>query len=318
MAINLSIRVLRAFVVLADCRHFTRAAARCHLSQSAFSQLIRRLEEEAGTALFNRNTRNVALTAEGELLADSARRLLADIESSFAELKDRTACRKGRVAVAALPSLAADTMPRVFAACRRRFPGVALELFDGLSDRCLELVRQGRVDFALTAPGSRLAEFDSRLLLSDSFHLVCHRDHPLASKRRVGMQDLAGCELIHFARTSSVRQHLEPALADVPVLHSGFEVEHLATVAGLVANGLGVSVVPALTLFQFRRPELVAIPVDVPALVRPILFVQRKGIALSPPAAAMVKMIEAMLPVRRAARQRARSEAGRAATPRGR
>lgn len=316
MSINLSTRILHAFVTLAECRHFTRAAERCHLSQSAFSELIRRLEKEAGTPLFNRNTRNVTLTLEGELFAERARRLLADIESSFTDLKDRAACRKGRVAVAALPSLAADMLPKLLAAYRKRFPGVALELFDALSDRCLEYVRQGRVDFALTAPGSRLAEFDSRLLFADPFYLVCARDHPLGSKRRVQLRDLAGHDLIDLARTSSVRQHLEPVLSGMAISHSGIEVEFLATVAGLVASGLGISLVPELTLFQFRRRELVAIPVDAPDMVRPILVVQRKGLTLSPPAARLLEMIEESLPVS-ASRGKRRNALSVALKPRG-
>jgi DNA-binding transcriptional LysR family regulator len=290
--INISAHVLRAFLALADCRHFTRAAERCNLSQSAFSHLIQRLEHEVGAPLFNRTTRSVTLTAEGELFAERARRLLADIEASFVDLKDRAAGRKGRVSVAALPSLAANVLPGIFAAYRNRFPGVALELFDCLSDRCLECLRDGRVDFALTAPGTRLAEFDSRLILSEGFYLVCRRDHPLATRKKLQLEDLSGFELIHLARLSSVRQHVDPALGKIGVRYSGFEVEQLATVAGLVAAGLGISLVPELTLFQFRRPELAAIPVEGRNLARPIFVVKRKHIALSRPADTLLKMIE--------------------------
>jgi LysR family transcriptional regulator, carnitine catabolism transcriptional activator len=297
--INVSAHVLRAFLALADTQHFTRAAERCSLSQSAFSQLIRRLEEEAGTALFNRTTRTVTLTAEGRVFVESARRLLADIEAAFEDLKDRTRGRKGRVAVAALPSLAATLLPAIFAAYRRRFPGVKIELFDCLSDRCLECLSDGRVDFALTAPGPRLAEFENRLVLSEGFYLVCHREHPLARKTSVQLQDLKGYEMVHFARMSSVRQHVEPAIGTVGSGYSGLEVEQLATVAGLVAAGLGISLVPELTLFQFKRPELAAIPVESKSLTRPIFVVQRRNVALSPPADLMLKIVEEKLSLKR-------------------
>ncbi len=299
MSINISAHVLRAFLALAEQRHFTRAAERCNLSQSAFSQLIRRLEEEAGAPLFNRTTRNVTLTGEGELFAERARRLLADIEASFADLKDRATGRKGRVAVAALPSLAANMLPGIFATYRKRFPGVTLELFDALSDRCLEFLRDGRVDFALTAPGPRLAEFASRLILSEGFYLVCRRDHPLAGRKKVSLGDLVDLEWIHLARNSSVRQHVEPVLGKMSARYSGFEVEQLATVAGLIAAGLGISVLPELTLYQFNRPELVAIPVEGKSLMRPIFVVQRKDATLSPPAEVMLRMIEERFSVKR-------------------
>jgi DNA-binding transcriptional LysR family regulator len=295
MPLNFSTRHLEAFLALAETRHFTRAAERCHLSQSAFSQLIRRLEDAAGARLFDRDTRNVSLTPEGERFAESARRLAAEVEAAFADLRDHVARRKGRVALAALPSLAAGWLPPVIAEHRRRHPGIAVELFDALADRCLELVREGRADFALTAPGPDLSEFDTRQLYSDRFYLVCRRDHPLARRRTVRATDLADCELIHLARSTSVRQHLEPVLHPLKLKATGLEVEQLATVAGLVASGLGVSVVPELTLFQFRRPELVAIPVSEPALERPILIVRCKGRSLSAAAQGMLELVEARL-----------------------
>jgi LysR family carnitine catabolism transcriptional activator len=287
---NLSTRDLRGFLALAETKHFRRAAERCRLSQAAFSQLIRRLEAAAGMRLFERSTRQVSLTAEGEVLVAAAARILADVDAALADLQDHAARRKGRVGVAALPSLAAGSLPEIFALYRARHPGVQLELFDALSDRCVALVREGRADFALTAAGPSLAEFDTRPLTTDDFYLVCRKDHPLADRRRIRLRDLAGSPLIHLARSTSVRQYLEPALRDVPYAASGLEVEQLPTAAALIASGLGVSVVPALTLSYFRG--LAAIRVDEPSLARRILIVQRKGRGLSASAQAMLDLVE--------------------------
>lgn len=291
MTLNVSPRLIQAFLALTECRHFTRAAERCHVSQSAFSGMIRRLEEALGARLFERNTRNVTLTREGELFAEAARRLLADFESAFADLKDHVARRKGRVGLAALPSLAAGWLPPVLAAYRQAYPGITLELFDALSDRCLDLLREGRADLALTAPGEQLAEFDVQPLCSDRFFLVCHREHPLANRTAVSLAELARCEFIHLTRSTSVRQHLDESLRAAGVPAGGLEVEHLATVAGLVAAGLGVSLVPELTLFQFRQPELRAIALAETDLFRPILIVRRRGRSLSIAAQAMLELL---------------------------
>lgn len=293
MAINLSLRALHAFVVLADSRHFTRAAERCHLSQPAFSQLIHRLEDTVGARLLERSTRHVALTPEGELFADAARRIIADAEAAVTSLRDHAAGRKGRVAIAALPSIAADWLPELIAEYRARSPGVTVELFDTLSDRCLALVREGRADFALAAPGVKLLEFDARPIYTDRYYLVCRRDHPLAHRRSVRLHELAGCALINLSRSSSVRQHLEPLLRDVPHSSTGLEVEQLPTLAALVASGLGVSLVPELTLFHFRRPELATVLVEAAGLERPIFVVQNKGRSLSVAAAGMLEIIQA-------------------------
>ena len=291
MTPNLSTKQLQAFLALNETRHFTRAAARCHLSQSAFSAVIQKLEAAVGASLVARDTRNVSLTAEGEMFVAVARALLADLDAAFTDMGDFIARRKGRVAIAALPSLAANGLPAVIAEYRRTYPGVAVQLFDALSDQCLALLRQGKVDLALTAPGASLAEFATRTLCSDPFYLVCRRDHALAKKRKIRVQDLAGHELIHLAPSTSVRQHVARLLDGVAVRHAGLEVEHLATLAGLVKHGLGISLVPELTLFQFRSMDLVAIPLDSQAVVRPILIVQHKERALSHAAQAMLELI---------------------------
>lgn len=295
MTPNLSTRQLQAFLALNETRHFTRAAARCHLSQSAFSAVIQKLEAAVGASLVTRDTRNVSLTAEGEMFVAVARALLADLDAAFTDMGDFIARRKGRVALAALPSLAANGLPAVIAEYQRTWPGVTVQLFDALSDQCLSLLRQGKVDLALTAPGASLAEFATRTLCSDPFYLVCRGDHVLARKRRIRVQDLAGHQLIHLAPSTSVRQHVDRLLAGVAVRHGGLEVEHLATLAGLIGQGLGISLVPELTLFQFRSMDLVAIPLDSQAEVRPILVVQHKERALSHAAQGMLALIELRL-----------------------
>lgn len=292
MQTNISTRLLQAFLALADCRHFGHAAQRCHVSQSAFSAMIQKIEAAAGARLFERDTRNVTLTPEGELFVQVARQLVSDIEAAFSDMSDYVARRKGRVAIAALPSLAAGWLPPVLADYRQRYPGVTVELFDAISDQCLDLLRHGKVDIALTAPGPNLLEFDTRPLCSDPFYLVCRKDHKLAGKRRIKVPQLAGCEMIHLARSTSVRQHLDAVLRPGGVIHTGLEVEHLATVAALIESGLGVSVVPELTLFQFRLPNLVAIPLDAPELKRPLLIVTPKERSLSVAAQGLLELVE--------------------------
>jgi LysR family carnitine catabolism transcriptional activator len=308
MRADISSRVLYAFIALAELKHFTRAAERCHTSQSALSVMIKKLEADVGTRLFERDTRKVALTPEGELFAEAARSLIAEIESAFDNMSDYVARRRGRVSIAALPSLAATGLPEVIAEYARLYPAVTVTLHDALSDQCLSLLRQGKADLALTAPGPNVAEFDSHTLCSDPFYVVCRDDHPLADRKVADLAALAGEKIVHLARSSSVRQHVELLLRDVPALHSGFDVEHLATVAGLVSQGMGISLVPELTLFQFRQAGLAAIPLKSNHR-RPILLVRRKDQSLSIAAQAMLELMEKRIS-RAAPRQAAPHQAG--------
>ncbi len=277
---NISTRQLRAFMALAAERNFTRAAAACHLSQPAFSALIRQLEESLEVRLFERSTRRVELSAEGEEFERSARRVLAEFDAAVAGMRERAARERGRVSIALLPSLAADWLPQVLAGFRAEYPGIELEVADVLSEPCIELVRSGRADLALAATRADTPELRAEPFCDDDFHLVCPAGHPLATQRDLRPRDLAAWPFIHLSRTSSVRQYIDAATHPQP-LPSVLEVEQLATVAGMVRAGLGVSVVPALTLYQFRSPELVVRAIHWPGLTRRIYLVRRRDRGLS-------------------------------------
>ncbi len=290
---DLSTRQLRAFAALADERSFTRAAQRCHLSQPAFSTLIRTLEETLGARLFDRDTRGVELTPEGREFEGSARRLLDDLQVLVTDLSDRSELKKGRVSVAALPSLAAGWLPAILAEFMRAHPGVAVELHDALSDACVAHVRSHRADFALSASEAQspsAADLLGTPLCSDRFHLVCRRDHPLASVDKLSARKIAPYPFIQMTRNSSVRQALDAALHPLR-LNTVLEVEHLATVTGLVEAGVGISVVPTLTLFHFQRESLVTRPLAAKGLTRTIHLIRRREGSLSVAAQALHDLI---------------------------
>lgn len=283
---ELSTRQLRAFLTLADSASFTRAAAACHLSQPAFSALIRGLEEQVGLRLFDRSTRHVVLTPEGAALRPRAQRLLEEFESALEGLRELAARERGRVAVALLPSLAAGWLPQVLAGFRAKWPGITLSVADVLSEPCIERVQRGEADLALAAVRADTPELQAQPFCTDSFHLVLPAGHRLAHGPEPVPADLHGEAFIHLSRTSSVRQYIEAALhPQVPP--ATLEVDQLATVAGMVRAGLGLSIVPALTLYQFQDPGLVTRPLAWPGLARRIYLVRRRDRGLSVAAQAL-------------------------------
>jgi DNA-binding transcriptional LysR family regulator len=277
---NLSSRDLRAFLALAEQRNFTRAAAACHLSQPAFSALIRALEEAVGVRLFDRTTRHVALTAEGEEFERSARRVLDELERALEGLRERATRERGRASIALLPSLAAGWLPGVLAEFRSRYPGIDVQVADVLSEPCIDRVRNGQADLALAATRAQSPELRAEPFCTDDFHLVCRRDHPLAGVRNVRPRDVAAHPFVHLSRTSSVRQYVDAATHPAPFAPV-LEVDQLATVAGMVRAGLGVTIVPALALYQFDSPDLVRRAVRWPGLKRRIYLVRRRDRPLS-------------------------------------
>lgn len=295
MQMNVSLRHLRAFLALAEHRRFTRAAQACHLSQPAFSALVRQLEEAVGARLFDRNTRHVELSTEGRDLLPGAQRAVAEFDAALGGVRERALRERGRVSVALLPSLAAGWLPQVLAGFRDRHPGLELQVADLLSEPCIERVKNGQADLALAAARAETPELQAEWFCSDGFHLVCRADHLLARQRRLLPADLAAHPFVHLSRTSSVRQYVDAATHPHP-LPAVIEVEQLATVAGMVRAGLGISVVPALTLYQFAGPGLVTRPLNWPGLERSLYLVRRRDRALSFAAQAFYDWVMARRP----------------------
>jgi LysR family transcriptional regulator, carnitine catabolism transcriptional activator len=293
--LNVSTRQVKAFLALAEQKNFTRAASQCHLSQSAFSTLIRTLEEAISIRLFDRDTRKVELTPEGRLFLAGASRLLNDFRAALSDLGEHAARRRGRVALAALPSLAAGLLPDILAEFRARYPGIELDVADELSESCVERVRSGRADFALAAVRATAPELRTDRFCSDRFHLVCRADHPLAGRRKLTLAELAEEPFIHLARSSSVRQHIEAAIRPLQ-MNRVMELEQLSTVAGMVRAGLGITVVPSLTLFHFKHPDLATRPLNAPGLKRDIFVIRWRGRSLSSAAQALLEFLVARKP----------------------
>ncbi|MBL0917754.1 MAG: LysR family transcriptional regulator [Hydrogenophaga sp.] len=296
MQINLSTRELRAFVALAEQRNFTRAAAQCHLSQPAFSALIRALEEHVGGRLFDRTTRQVELTVEGSAFLEPAARLLRDADAAVGDVRDHVARRRGRVAIAALPSLAAGWLPPLLARFHRDHPGIELDVADVLSDDCVARVQAGHADFALASTRANASGLRTERFCADTFHAVFRKDHPLAaSAGKVKLSELGAWPIIQLARSSSVRQYVEAAIYPNR-LQTLLELEQLSSVAAMVREGLGISIVPTLTLFHFDHKDLRARPVVSTGLKRQVFLVRRADRALSSAAQGLYELLMAHKP----------------------
>lgn len=287
MTINVTLRQLEVFIAVARALSFSEAAKAIPLSQPALSAAIHKLEEAIGARLFDRDTRNVALTPVGSELLTVAEDLLQHFDAELASVRDYLSGRRGRVAVAASPSLASGFLPEVVASFQRAYPGVGLQLQDAFSDLAIDMVRSGKVDLALAPEKREDPALTHLTLFHDRLVLLCRTDHPLAKQRTVSWRQLVAFSHVAFRRTSSVRQLVEAAYTrENSTLRPVFEVEHLDTMVGFVANGLGVGVLPYSLMRRVKLGPVVYRRVTAPEIHREICLVTQKSRSLSPAAEA--------------------------------
>ena len=291
--LNWTPRDLEIFLLLAETGSFRRTAAQVHLSQSAVSGVIARLEDALATRLFDRTTRSVHLTAAGQVFVEQARLLNTQTQEAVQRVQQISQLQAGKVSLAALPSLAATVVPRVMAHFARQYPDIALTLHDTLSGPAFDLVRSGTVDFALTAANPDYADLDYTPLSADGFVLLMPLDHVLAAcDTDLLWRDVAGLVHISMPLPASVRQYANAAFMEHRLAFKPrYEVEHIATIHAMVKAGLGVAALPELAAAFVQQGGVAMRRLTDPDIQRPIGVVTRRNRSLSPAAQQMVAML---------------------------
>lgn len=245
----MDLRQLRCATVAAEEMHFGRAAQRLEILPAALGRAIRQLEDDLGVVLFERTTRAVNVTPEGERILREAAALLA--EADRAERRWRGLGRKGRqvLRLGAMDSAASGLVPGLLQDIARLHPEIRVQLVEDRSSRLIPKLLAGSLDLALVRPGLRPfhRRLRATLLLEETPVVMLPAGHPLADGRRVTMGELAETPMIVPERRSRPHSHdlvlrlfraagIEPRIIQ--------NAEEKQTILTMVAAGIGASIVP--------------------------------------------------------------------------
>jgi DNA-binding transcriptional LysR family regulator len=288
---NVTLRQLRVFIEVARLQSFSRAGDEIGLTQSAVSRCVRELEAEIGVKLVDRTTREVQLTDVGANLISSVVRLINDLDDALREIREIGEQRRGRVVVAASPTVACRLMPQVVAECGRQYPYVTLGLRDDVQSDVVRKIRSGEVDFGVIIGPFAAEDLENETLTTDSFCVVVRGDHAFARREQVAWNELDGEQLVMLDYASGSRPLIDNVMSEQGV-HARVvqELGHPATVFGLVEAGVGISVLPWLALPVPAGSSLLARPL-VPRAERTVELVRRRDRSLSPAAEAVWALI---------------------------
>lgn len=242
---DLHLHLLEQFVTLARTRNFTRAAAELHLSQSALSRAIQKLEEQLGQPLFERKPREVILTDLGDLLLERAKEILKLVEDTFAELSH--ASRRGRIRLGAIPTIAPYFLPSLLGTFAGKHPNISVVVQEDTTDALIKACSHGDLDLAIVALPIIAKDLQVESLFTEEMLLVLPIGHSLAAKKTVKIEAVndhpfvmlneAHClaeNIFSFCR----RQSVQPVTVE--------RTSQLTTVQELVALDHGVSIVPEM------------------------------------------------------------------------
>ncbi|MBT2499648.1 LysR family transcriptional regulator [Agromyces sp. ISL-38] len=302
LAATLDLQTVRVVRQIAEHGSLTAAAASLGYSQPAVSQQLQRFEERTGIALVERVGRGIRLTESGRVLARHAFAVTTALEAAAGELAEIRGLRAGRVRLVAFPSASATLVPRLIASLASEYPGVAVTYVEAEPPEAVEAVRADRADLAITFsyPGDRddphrasARGLDVRAYGDEPMQLVLPEGHPAAESDVIMLDRLAGEPWI--AGCPRCRGHLlELAGAAGFTPRIAFETDNFVAVEGMVAQGLGVALLPALALEASpRHPGIVTRP-TARADVRSLHLVTARGAERVPAIGATLAALEAL------------------------
>jgi LysR family carnitine catabolism transcriptional activator len=241
----MTLKQIKAFLVLARLLNYAQAAQELCISQSALSLAIKALEAELGGKLFKRNTRKVELTQEGLSLLPNARRLLAHWDEMQHDLKERFRLNRGVLSIASMPYMTHSFLPRMVGDFFQQHRNISLSINDITNETVIEKVKDGIFEIGICFEPQFCGDLNFKPFFEEDFVALLSKDHVLADRESITWQQLCAYPFISLQQPSVVRFMLDEFCAQNNiVLDVKVECHQITSISQFVACNVGVSVIP--------------------------------------------------------------------------
>lgn len=268
----MELRQIHYFIEVAKREHVTEAAHAIHVAQSAVSRQIFNLESELGVALFIREGRNVKLTPIGRVFLEYMKDAMQVIENAKREVEEFLDPERGTIRIGFPSSLANHTLPTVISGFRGEYPLVKFKLIQGTYHHLIDAVINGEIDLAVLGPVPKQdKKVKSKVLFEENLIALLPINHALAANRTINLNQLRDDQFILFPNgfilreivvNACKRQGFEPDVT--------FEGNDIDAIKGLVSAGLGVTIIPEITLIDNLPRSTVKVAIADPHVTRSV------------------------------------------------
>ena len=276
----MNLRELEYLVAIAEDRHFHKAAERCCVSQPTLSGQLKKLEQELGVQLVDRNNRQVIMTEVGQAVSEQARVVLTAAKAIKEIAQTFHDPMAGELHVGLIPTVAPYLLPLIMPALKKHYPKLKLWLHEQQTAVLLKQLRKAELDLLILALPVETNEFSEINLFNEAFLLAVPKDEKLAKKNHVSLSDLDDKEMLLLEEGHCLRgQALDVCFSAGASEQSGFQATSLETLRHMVAEGLGITLLPALSIPKnvHRGDNIRYLPFSNPQPSRRIGMLYRKG-----------------------------------------
>jgi LysR family hydrogen peroxide-inducible transcriptional activator len=254
----LTLRQLQYAVAIAETQSFSRAAERCAVSQPSLSAQIGELESSLGVRLFERGRRGVLVTAAGRELLARASRVLIDVDDLVGAAAHLLDPLVGTLRIGVIPTIGPYLLPDVTAPLKRAYPRLMIYWVEDKTDALVAALGRGELDAALLALEADLGGLEHALVAKDRFVLAMPQNHPLSRRTtRVSSDELRGQRVLLLDDGHCLRDQALSVCSSAAAEELGFRATSLPTLVQMVRSGIGVTLLPELSLpIEVKRGEL--------------------------------------------------------------
>lgn len=289
---RVNLKALHVFIVVSETGSFRKAADSLHRSQSAVSMQVRQLEDQLGVSLFHRTTRRVELTSEGEQLLNYAQRALGELEHGLQQIRGIADIQIGRISIGCVPSVASSVLPDVLRLFQKKYQGIKINLRELPSEELLDAIRRQDIDFGIGPFVDHLGDCDFKSIVSEPIYALMRENFCTNATEHISLEELTELPILMNSSSAALRGNLDRELVARGLkLKIMFEVLHVQTLVAFARVGLGVAVLPHVTIPRPLEAGMRAVSIIDPPLDRTIGIISLKGQSMSPATRALTALI---------------------------
>jgi DNA-binding transcriptional LysR family regulator len=277
----MDIRQLQYFIEVAKLNSFTKASESLHITQPNISRMVKNLEEELGTALIDRSTKQLQLTDAGKIVYEEGQQIEQIINRIAIKISDLMNVQKGRVRIGLPPIIGAKFFPKILAEFHAFYPNITCELIEYGSKKVEQEIEAGNLDIGVVVLPVEESFYHSVPFVDEEVCLLVHRDHPLADRTNVFLHELQLESFILFREDFTLHDRIIEEC-----IRAGFqptiiyESSQWDLIREMVATNLGVSLLPR-TISEEVDPSIIRVVPIHPSIPWNISIIWRKGRYLS-------------------------------------
>jgi DNA-binding transcriptional LysR family regulator len=261
---NMNLRQLYYFKKSAELQHFTKTASELFISQPSLSYAVSSLENELGTALFQKQGRNVVLTKSGKEFYPYIETALQSIEAGVALLKQRSVCNTGKIDIGTVPALAGDFVSQIIHDYMTISPDISFNLLTNDTKNIIPGIKSGIYDIGFCSKIDNEDELEFVPVLTQEIVVIFKNDHELAKRKKFDLSALKDYPLITYHENIPIGQTIRNILYKnniTPKIKHTFDDE--ASIAGMVSRDFGIAIVVNTPLLKLYNFSIMPLPIPI-------------------------------------------------------